>query len=651
VVAAHHVPFVDSRRLAAAAALAALLAGLTGCIEGKGTVKVTAVKLNGVKSVKPAAIKSVLATTPSSKLPWGATHYFTREQFESDLKRIVAFYKDRGYPDAKVSSFDVKMNDRQDAVAVSINVDEGQPILVERIAYEGFDALPPEHLAELKGRIALKEHAPLDRALAQASRESALDEVRDHGYPYASVRLTEQPGSDEHARVLTFSATPGTQARYGDINIDGNSSVSDNVVRRQLTIRPGRLFRLSQLQESQRRLYDLETFQFANVEADVKEGEQPAIVPIKTTLTEGKHRKVNFGAGYGSEEHARVSMDWRHVNFFGAARTLQFESQYSALNRGARLSFRQPYLFGPRTDIVFTAQSWHRNEPSYILNTNGGKVTIEHRLARRGPLSQRQSDTRFSLTYTDEFQNYRVSELALATPSFLKTLISLGLDPLNGTARGLLSSVALDLNRRTSDSTLDPHQGYLLTAHLEQAGRALRGDYEFTEATMEGRYYVPIAGRAVLAVRAHGGSIGQIGSADNLKVPFYRRYFLGGATSLRGWGRFEVSPLFFGAPTDPGGITVGGHSMFESSAELRVPVLGNLTAVLFADGGNVWNNAWSFKLGDMRYDAGPGLRYLTPLGPIRVDVGFQLNRVPGLLIDGKPETRHFRVHFSIGQAF
>jgi outer membrane translocation and assembly module TamA len=130
----------------------------------------------------------------------------------------------------------------------------------------------------------------------------------------------------------------------------------------------------------------------------------------------------------------------------------------------------------------------------------------------------------------------------------------------------------------------------------------------------------------------------------NLKVPFFRRYFIGGAQSLRGWGRFEVSPLV-------NGVTVGGHSVLESSAELRAPVWGNLSAVLFLDAGNVWQNAWNINLGDLRYDVGTGVRYLTPIGPLRADVGYQLNPIPGLLVDGKPESRHFRVHFSIGQAF
>jgi outer membrane protein assembly factor BamA len=419
------------------------------------------------------------------------------------------------------------------------------------------------------------------------------------------------------------------------------------VVIRQLTFRPNWRYRVSQLQESQRKLYGLETFQFANIEPVIKEGEQPEIVPIKVTVTEGKHRKVNFGLGYGSEEHFRASIDWRHVNFFGGARTLQFESGYSALSKGARPNLRQPYVFSPRISLFLTGQSWHRNEPAYTLNTNGGRVTVERTFPPPGPFSRRTASSSLSLTYTDEFQSYQVTEEALHKSDFIKTLIALGLDPLNGTARGLLSSVDLDYHRSTADNTLNAKKGYTLDTHLEKAGGALQGDYRFVETILEGRFYQTIADRAVLAVKLRGGSIG-VPSGENLFVPFYRRYWLGGATSLRGWGRFDVAPLFNGVP-------IGGHTMIESSAELRVPLWGtrltNLSAVVFADAGNVWQNAWDFNLNDLRYDVGPGLRYLTPIGPIRLDFGYQLNRIPGLLIDGKPEAHRFRFHFSIGQAF
>ena len=268
---------------------------------------------------------------------------------------------------------------------------------------------------------------------------------------------------------------------------------------------------------------------------------------------------------------------------------------------------------------------------------------MQRTLARPGPFSRRSAASSLSLTYTSEFQSYRVSEQALNTPTFLKTLIALGLDPLNGTARGLLSSLDFDYHRSTADNALNARRGYTLDAHLEQAGRAFRGDYDFVETILEGRFYASLGQRAVLAAKVRGGSIG-VPRGDNLKVPFFRRYWLGGATSLRGWGRFDVAPLHNGLP-------IGGHTMAESSVELRVPVWGDLSAVLFADAGNAWNNAWDFNLNDLRYDVGPGLRYTTPVGPIRVDLGYQLNRIPGLLVNGKAEPRRFRVHFSIGQAF
>ena len=128
-------------------------------------------------------------------------------------------------------------------------------------------------------------------------------------------------------------------------------------------------------------------------------------------------------------------------------------------------------------------------------------------------------------------------------------------------------------------------------------------------------------------------------------MPFHKRYFLGGATNLRGWGRFDVSPLsVFGLP-------IGGHSFLDFSTELRVPLWGKLGGVVFLDGGNVWRRPWDISTTDLYYDAGPGLRYNTPIGPLRADFGYQLNRIPGLRVNGELEKRGYRFHFSIGQAF
>jgi outer membrane protein insertion porin family/translocation and assembly module TamA len=644
------------RRLCPLLTTLAICAAVAGCREDQ-TVAVHSLKFTGIHSVKESDLRAALATTASSRLPWGAKHYFTRQQFEADLKRIVAFYRDRGFPDARVKSFDVKLNKQQDEADISVNIEEGQPVLVQDIEFNGFERIvPPRHFNALKQRLPLKTGEPLDRALAQATREMVLDELKDHGYPYATVKLTDRAGSSDKSRILTLDTVPGTLARYGPIEITGNATVSDKVVRRQLTYRPGQRYRLSQIEESQRKLYELEIFQFANIVPDVPEGQQPAVVPTKLTLTEGKPRKVNFGIGYGSEEKARASVDWRHVNFFGGARTMQWQGQWSSLDRGVRATFKQPAFPKPRYGLTASAQLWHNEEPSYSLDTDGGSITIERPLAKSGPSSQRNATTTLLVTYTNQFEKYRISNDALADLSFRDELIALGLNPCVdaagqsaegqgrpcGEGKGLMSSVGFDVRRSTAENQVSARTGYMAALHLEHAGKFLQGDFNYFETTLEGRYYLALGRRSAIALRVRGGSINGYGP-ELQNVPFFKRYFLGGANSLRGWGRFEV------APQSGSGLPIGGHTQFESSAELRAPVWGNLSAVAFVDAGNVWTGAWDF--GSLKYDAGPGLRYNTPIGPIRVDLGFQLNPYDNLLVNGKPESRHFRVHFSIGQAF
>jgi outer membrane protein insertion porin family/translocation and assembly module TamA len=426
-------------------------------------------------------------------------------------------------------------------------------------------------------------------------------------------------------------------------------SVNDRIVRRQLTYRRGELFQESKLRESQRKLYSLELFNFVNVEAVNPEktdgnGQESEADQIATrvTVTEGKHRKVNFGFGYGTEEKARGEVDWRHVNFFGGARTAGVFARYSAIDRGVRLNFKQPYVFSPRYSFTASAQSWFSNEPTYDLTTIGGRLTITRDFGRvrRSVLGGKQA-TSLALTYANEWEDYTITEEARNDPTFRDDLIALGLDPDTGSGRGRLSALMLDGVRNTTENLLDAKKGYLANVHLETAGRWLGGDFDYREVSAEGRFYQALGTRAVIALRARAGTIDSTGPDV---IPFFKRYFLGGATNLRGWGRYEVSPLSEGLP-------IGGQTFANFSTELRVPIAGNFGAVLFVDGGNVWANPWDFNFNDLRYDIGPGLRYNSPVGPFRLDVGFQLNPIPGLIINGEEQKRPFRVHFSIGQAF
>jgi outer membrane protein assembly complex protein YaeT len=612
------------------------LMAVVGACKEEGSIVVRSLKFQGIHAVSEGRLKDALATKQSSKLPWGRKKYFDRSRFEADLKRLQAFYADRGYPAARVSGFDVKLNSRQDAVDVTITIAEGEPIKVTSIEFVGFDVIPPQHFDDLKARVPLKAGQPRDRQLVVSAHEMAINELRDHGFPYSKVSTSEEAAASAKDVVVTFTAEPGPEAHFGPVEIAGHKSVSDNVIRRELAFKPGDLYRRSLVQDSQRRLYGLELFQFANIES-LDQEQQPKEVPTRVTVAEGNHQRVNFGVGYGTEEKARVDGEYHHLNFFGGARSGGAHVRYSSLDRGLRLDFKQPYFFRPHFSLGAEGQQWYTYTPAYRSVVTGAKAILTHR---------ENPHTSWSISLTSEHISSAIANNVLTDPKFRNDLISIpGLDPRTGTQNGTSNAMGFDLQHSTADNVLNAHRGYQFAFHAEQAGRFVPGTFQYYAASIDGRHYLPIAGESVvLASRLQLGNIQPFGE-DLISVPFSKKYFLGGATSIRGWGRYEVSPL------SGSGWPIGGNSMFAFSEEVRAVVRGNLGGVVFLDGGNVWARSGEFSFGDLRYAIGPGLRYQTPIGPIRFDIGYQLNPIEGLLVNGAPQARRWRIHFSIGQAY
>lgn len=606
---------------------------VAGCRE-EGAVQISNLSFTGVEQVDAGALEDVLQTREGSWLPWGRKRYFDRAAFEADLRRIQAFYGDRGFPDARVRSFDVQLNETQDQVDITLDIVEGEPIRVAGIVLRGFDVLEQGDRERLQEALPLQPEAPLDRILARASRERALNTLRDEGYPYAEVTLEEEEVGPR-ARRLILEADPGVVAYFGPIDVHGAESVGANVIIRQLTFAPGDRYTRLDLRESQRKLYGLDLFEFVNIEPLEEPVLMSPTVPVRVTVAEGKHRKVTTGIGYGTEEQARARLRWEHLNVFGGAQTFSAEGKWSSLDRGVRLGYREPYFFAPRLSLHFDGQAWQAAEPVYSTNQLGGRITVRH---------QQNLQNYWTIALANEYHRTVITAEGLQDFTIRDELIALGLDPRDGESTGTLASAAFEINRNTTNNILDARTGYLLNARVESAGGWLRGTYDFWSASGEARHYLTLAETAVVANRLRVGSIAAGGNAEQ-NVPFYRRYFLGGASSVRGWGRFEVSPLSgFGFP-------IGGFSMLEGSSEIRVPLWGNFGAVGFLDYGNVWAQSWNIDVGDLRYAAGTGVRYMTPIGPARFDIGYQLNPIEGLLVNGEPQQRRFRLHFSIGQAF
>jgi outer membrane protein insertion porin family/translocation and assembly module TamA len=434
--------------------------------------------------------------------------------------------------------------------------------------------------------------------------------------------------------TLTYTADPSKMAYIGPIEIQGNKTVSARVIERELMFRGGDLYRRSLLQDSQRRLYGLELFQFANVEP-LNAELQPAEVPVRITVAEGKHQRVNFGIGYGTEEKGRVDAEYHHVNFLGDARLAGAHARWSSLDRGIRLDLNQPYFFGPHFSLGGEGQQWYTFTPAYQSTITGAKLTLRHESTPR---------TSWAVSLASERNASSIAESVRNDPELRDDLIALGLDPDTDSQSGTLNAMGFDLQRTTADSILNARRGYQIAFHAEQAGRWLPGTFNYYAFSTDGRHYLPLGDNVVIASRVQVGNIRPAGQ-DPRNVPFSKKYFLGGATSIRGWGRYEISPL------TESGLPLGGNSMLAFSEELRAQLRGKLGGVLFIDGGNVWAGSWGMDVHDLRYAVGPGLRYDTPIGPVRLDFGYQLNPIEGLRVNGDEKQRRWRIHFSIGQAF
>lgn len=607
-------------------------------------LKVRHLDIQGVSGLDTDLITGVLATRESGGLlPFlGRDRYFDARDLQADLYRVIAFLSDQGWPRARVTSVDVTRDDEARAVDITVHVDQGTPVVIDRVETYGFDVLDARDVEAVEQRVLLAAGRRRVQGDVRNTRNAALAVLQERGYAYATVNVLEGDGDEPGHVALFVVAEPGPPATFGRITVRGNDGVSDGRVKSLLSMKEGQQFRISRVVDSQRRLYNREIFQFVSINADTA-GAAGAPVPVDVVLTQAKPWRLSITPGYGSEEKARLTTTLRHLNFFGGARTAQTTFRWSSLDRGFRANIEEPSLFRRGISMSVGGQFWYANEPAYELTTKGGRVTFAKQRERSDPVRRRQSLTTFSVTFVNEYEDYTVSEAALNDPAFYDDLIALGLNPNTGRGKGQLVALAVDVQRNTTPNLIDARAGYLVQLHVEQAGDWMPGDYAYTEYTAEARHYASL-GPVVLAGRARAGTIDAPGLLAR-DVPFFKRYFIGGSSSLRGWGRFEISPLTFS------GTPIGGHSMFETSGEVRMPLVGNFAIVGFVDAGNVWYESFDFDLGDLRVDVGPGLRYLTPIGPVRVDLGYQLTPVDGLLVDGQPEPRRWRLHFSLGQAF
>ena len=348
-----------------------------------GRVHVSRVAFTGVSPSILSELRTTLSIRASSRWPWGRKVYFSRARLADDLRRIEAYYDEHGFADARVDTYDVEMPSPSEA-AITFHVVEGLPIHIATVETFGLEVLPEAVRARVLSEIGLTAGAIRTRAAVDRARELARTALQEEGYPYARVAVLEAEVPDGRDVALTVAAEAGPTAVFGPLTIAGESSVGEDVIRRQLAFGPGNPFKRSRVVESQRRLYGLELFDFVNIDVPSLQA-QPAEVPIRVNVTEGRHHRLKVAVGYGSEELARIAGSLSNVNFLGGGRTGTIEGKWSSLDRGVKTSLGIPYLFSSSYRADIQLQQWDAHEPAYQLLTRGGRGTVARQLTRHDP--------------------------------------------------------------------------------------------------------------------------------------------------------------------------------------------------------------------------------------------------------------------------
>ena len=607
---------------------------------------------------------------------WGVDEYFLDpEVLAADVLRLRLFYYERGFRRAQVVP---SLRPVEDGVEVVFTIEEGEPVLVGGIAFGG----EAERVADiLKPATTLREGVPLDLLALQEARDTLQARLRDRGYAQAEVLAGYLiPTDSPFVARVNFDVFPAQQAVFGHIEVVSNDTgaVSPRLIRRMLTFAAGDTFRESDILASQRQIYALELFTHASIEADPAQAASDS-VPVTVNVLVGDVHRVRMGVGINSLDCVNAEGRWVSRSFFGGARRLELRGRianvlseelryeqvgdlpcseagvgpFGTLNGSLNADFVQPWFLGPRNALGLGLAFERRSVPDvFVRDSRGGYLAFTHQLAAR---------TSGTIAYRPALTSFREGGDPFFCISFLACdPASVGLlkDP------HWLAPVGVSLTHDASNSVFTPTAGYVLRGDAEVASSVTGSAFQYVRVTGEAASYIALPASLVLATHLRPGwaqEIGQAAGDVDLGVHPQRRFFAGGANSVRGFAQSRLGPKILavngtvladdfddedGENPAPGCVAsainngecdaqsldperfeprpTGGTLLLEGSVELRFPIWGPLRGVAFIDAGQVWSDVdiEALDTGMLAWTPGLGVRYYSPIGPIRVDIGY-----------------------------
>ncbi|MCG6989862.1 MAG: BamA/TamA family outer membrane protein [Gemmatimonadetes bacterium] len=593
--------------------------------------------------------------------------YLYPDEFALDGTRLRIWYQWRGFRDARIDTTTVVRPDS--TVRITFQVTEGRPVLVDSIGFQGVE--------DFRGTSLLK-NLPLERGdrfstiATDATRDTLVWRLANTGYAHAVVLVNSFiPSTDPYHARVTFDVVAGARAHYGPVTVEGNRNLSESTVLHTVQFRTGDLYRASQLQRAQARLFGLQIVRSANVTPDLQ-AVPDSVVPVNVSIQEGNLHQVRAGAGWSTAECMDVDARWVHRDFLGGGRRLQVRGRVSNilaknfrdllcpqsgsgvfgdLTWLASLDFSQPWIFSTRNAFQASLSAERQSLPNvYVRRAIGLSFSLTRALGPRTPLT---------ISYRPELSRLDGAEALICTNFLVCTPEDISV--LQGA--NWLAPIGIDLTRSTANSVLNPSHGYTFSVDLEHAARYTGSNFVYDRVVGEATRYEPVTDRVVLAGRVRAGWVGAgafgklLGEAPggvDIVHP-QKRLYAGGANSVRGFAQSTLGPRVLttdvatllapisnkGAGCTPQEVMdktcnanpladgafvarpIGGTRVIEGNLELRFPLSSTVQGAVFGDFGQVWAEHDPIALKDIQITPGVGIRYLSAIGPLRVDLAYR----------------------------
>lgn len=658
----------------------AVHAGAQDLACGPGDTEVRRLEFVGNKTFDASELADAIVTTPSSFLQrtlgfLGTRRCLDQIEFPRDRLRLILFYRNSGFPDVQV---DTSLRPVRPGVVDAIfTIHEGKPTIIDSLAFTGLDSLAPRDRERVLRKLPVRLGGRFDKYAIDATADTVALRLRNDGFPYAEVLKRDSSDYQAHTASVEFDVVTGPRARIGQVLVQvlprqpgEHPGVSPGAVASTMGIKPGRLYRLNDLEAAQRALVQTDAFQHIRVAIDSAPaaGSGDSIVNVHADVVEGFMHTARVGAGWATLDCFRTQGEYGDRDFFGGLDFLRVSASvtkigigypfgfdrglcpqarsdiYSdTLNYSVATTLQSPMLFGARLNPSATLFSQRHSEyNAYVRSTPiGTTLSLTRRLT---PSLSLQPEYEFEYGRTTAQPALYCAVFNLCQPQDIGPLQKL-------LPFGYTGLVAVEDRRDNRD---DPHSGVLIQAEGRIGSRYLGSspELQFEWASVDAAGYLGVMGGGVLAARLRLGAVVGQNSTDVGFIPPQERLYAGGPTTVRGFLQNELGPVVY-VPTPSGDtlprtILANGDTVYRVSPGAvgrPVPEGGNWSLVAnleyrsrrffrgilqwaaFADAGQVWNGNIA-SINGLLWTPGAGLRAFTPVGPIRVDIGYNPYLLP-----------------------